>query len=206
MLSHYKGIDLAFIFLLFWICGGGKMILYVNACVRAGSRTDRLAKALLNKLGAYEEVRLTDLAVKPLNGESLAYREAQIEKQNYDDSIFDLSKQFAEADFIVISAPYWDGQFPAVLKTYIENIYSIGIVTKYSEDGRPQGLCRAKKLYYVTTAGGRYNPRFSYDYIEYLVKNMFGIEETELICAEYLDIEGNDAEEIVSEAIRTIGV
>ncbi len=180
------------------------MILYVNACVRAESRTNRLAKALLDKLGAYEEVRLTDLVMKPLNEESLGYREAQIEKQNYNDSIFDLSKQFAEADLIVVSAPYWDGQFPAVLKTYIENIYAIGIVTKYSEDGRPQGLCKAKKLYYVTTAGGEYDPRFSYDYIEYLVKNVFGIQETELICAEYLDIEGNDAEEIVSKAISNL--
>lgn len=91
------------------------------------------------------------------------------------------------------------------MKTYIENIYSIGIVTKYEEDGRPQGLCKAKKLYYVTpTARGRYNPRFSFDYIDYLVKNMFGIKETELVYAEYLDIEGNDAEGILSEVISSI--
>ena len=180
------------------------MILYVNACVRAESRTNRLAKALLNKLGAFEEVRLTDLEIQPLNEESLNYREAQIGKQNYDDGIFHLPKQFAEADVIVVSAPYWDGQFPAILKTYLENIYAIGIVTKYNEDGLPQGLCKAKKLYYITTAGGRYNPRFSFDYIDYLVKNMFGIKETELICAEYLDIVGNDAEEILSKVIRNI--
>ena len=181
-----------------------KMILYVNACVRAESRTNRLAKALLAKLGAFEEVRLTDLELKPLNEERLSYREAQIAKQNYNDRIFHLSKQFAEADLIVVSAPYWDDQFPAILKTYFEHIYSMGIVTKFSEDGRPQGLCKAKKLYYVTTAGGKYNPRFSYDYIDHLVKNIFGIRETELICAEYLDIEGNDAEEILSKAIRDI--
>ncbi len=180
------------------------MILYVNACVRAESRTNRLAKALLNKLGAYEEVRLTDLALKPLDGESLGYREAQIEKQNYHDSIFDLSKQFAEADVIVISAPCWDAQFPAVLKIYLENIYAIGIVSKYSENGGPRGLCKAKKLYYVTTVGGGYDQRFSYDYIEYLAKHAFGIPETELLCVKYLDIEGNDAEEILSRAINNI--
>ena len=180
------------------------MILYVNACVRAESRTNRLAKALLNKLGAFEEVVLADLEIKPLDGESLEYREAQIGKQNYNDRIFDLAKQFAGADVIVISAPYWDGQFPAVLKTYLENIYAIGIVTKYDENGCPQGLCKAEKLYYVTTAGGKYNPRFSYSYIDYLVKNMFGIRETELISAEYLDIEGNDAEEILSKAISNL--
>ena len=180
------------------------MILYINACIRTESRTNRLAKALLDKLGAYEEVRLTDMEIKPLNEERLDYRAAQIEKQNYNDRIFKLSKQFAQADLIIISAPYWDGQFPAVLKTYIENIYSIGIVTKYNEYGKPQGLCKAKKLYYVTTAGGRYNPRFSFDYIDYLVKNMFGIQETELIYAEYLDIEGNDAKKILSQAISDI--
>ena len=180
------------------------MILYINACIRTESRTNRLAKALLDKLGAYEEVRLTDMEIQPLNEERLDYRAAQIEKQNYNDRIFKLSKQFAQADLIIISAPYWDGQFPAVLKTYIENIYSIGIVTKYDEYGKPQGLCKAKKLYYVTTAGGRYNPRFSFDYIDYLVKNMFGIQETELIYAEYLDIEGNDAKKILSQAISDI--
>ncbi|MGN0316531.1 MAG: NAD(P)H-dependent oxidoreductase [Lachnospira sp.] len=180
------------------------MVLYINACVRTESRTNRLAKALLNKLGVFEEVKLTDMELKPLNEERLNYRSAQIEKQNYDDNIFKLSNQFAEADLIVVSAPYWDDQFPAILKIYIENIYSMGIVTKYDENGHPQGLCKAKKLYYITTAGGGYNPRFSFDYIDYLAKNMFGIKETELICAENLDIEGNDAEEILSKVIRNI--
>lgn len=180
------------------------MVLYINACVRTESRTNRLAKALLNKFGVFEEVKLTNMELKPLNEERLDYRAAQMEKGNYKDSIFKLSNQFAEADIIVVSAPYWDGQFPAILKTYIENIYAIGIVTKYDENGRPQGLCKAKKLYYVTTAGGKYNPRFSFEYIDYLVKNMFGIKETELICAEYLDIEGNDAEEILSKVISKL--
>lgn len=38
-------------------------------------------------------------------------RTTQIEKQNYDDGIFELSKQFAEADLIVVSVPYWAGSF-----------------------------------------------------------------------------------------------
>lgn len=180
------------------------MILYINACVRTESRTDRLAKALLNKLGAFEEVRLTDMELMPLNEERLDYRTTQLDKQNYSDRIFELSKQFAKADRIVVSAPYWDGQFPAILKIYLENIYSIGIVSEYDENGCPHGLCKAEKLYYVTTAGGSYDQRFSFDYIDYLAKNMFGIMETELIYAEYLDIDGNDAEGILSEAINNI--
>lgn len=34
------------------------MILYINCCARRDSRTDRLARALLEKLGDYEELRL----------------------------------------------------------------------------------------------------------------------------------------------------
>ncbi len=180
------------------------MILYVNSCVRKGSRTDRLAKALLKRLGEYEEIKLADLEQKPLNEVRLDHRTEQTGKQNYDDEIFEPARKFAKADTIVISAPYWDGMFPAILKTYLENIYCIGIVTRYDEHGMPVGMCRAGKLYYVTTAGGRFNKTFSYDYIEYLARNIFGISETELIYAENLDIEGSDPEAILNDAISRI--
>ena len=48
------------------------MTLYINACARPGSRTDRLARALLATLGDYEELRLYDLPLLPLNAERLA--------------------------------------------------------------------------------------------------------------------------------------
>lgn len=50
-----------------------------------------------------------------------------------------------------------DLSFPARLKIYLENIYVTGIVSKYDENGRPRGLCRAERLYYVTTAGGPFD-------------------------------------------------
>lgn len=43
------------------------MILYINSCVRENSRTDRLAKVLLEKLGEYVEVKLDELNLHPLN-------------------------------------------------------------------------------------------------------------------------------------------
>lgn len=180
------------------------MILYVNACVRTGSRTDRIARAFLEKLGGYEEITLTDMELKPLNEERLNKRTALIDSGDYSDPMFSLAKQFASADLIVVAAPYWDGSFPAILKTYIENIYVTGIVSKYAEDGTPVGLCKARKLYYVTTAGGPYIPEFSYGYLEALSKFMLGIKETELIFAENLDIWGSDPEAIVAEAIRNL--
>ena len=77
-----------------------------------------------------------------------------------------------------------------------------GIVSEYTENGTPRGLCKAKALYYITTAGGPYDPTYSYGYVESLAKNYFGIPATHLVKAEMLDIIGNDAEEILKQEIE----
>lgn len=181
-----------------------KKILYVNSCVREESRTDMMARALLDKLGQYDEVFLEEADIKPLNRERLKYRMDLRAKRDLNDESFMLAKQFADADIIVISAPYWDTSFPALLKIYIENIYVVGVVSEYGEDGTPHGLCKAEKLYYVTTAGGPYEPEYSYGYIRKLAISRFGIKDTELIVAENLDIEGNNPDEILRAAIDGI--
>ena len=180
------------------------MVLYINACVRDESRTDRLAKKLLGSLGDYTELKLSEENLKPLDKDTLEYRSELIAKGQFDNDMFKYARQFADADIIVISAPFWDLSFPAILKTYIENIYITGLVSKYGEDGRPVGLCKASKLYYVTTAGGPYVGKYSYDYIKDLAMGAFGIKETELIYAEMLDIVGNDPEKILCDVIETI--
>ena len=179
------------------------MILYINCCARQESRTHRLAKAVLQKLGGeYTELKLYKENLRPLDSKSLNRRTELIERGDYSDKMFDYAKQFASADTIVISAPYWDLSFPAPLKTYIENIYVTGIVSAYNEKGMPVGLCGANELYYVTTAGGPYDPTFSYGYIESLAKNFFGIAQTRLVKAEMLDIDGSDADEILNREIK----
>ena len=190
------------------------MTLYINCCVREESRTDRLARAVLQKLGGdFTELKLYGENLKPLDSEMLNKRTALIEQGDYSDQMFDYAKQFAGADTIVLAAPYWDLSFPATLKTYIENIYVTGIVSAYNENGMPVGLCKAKELYYITTAGGPYDPTYSYGYIESLAKNFFGIPETHLVNffgipethlvkAEMLDIEGYDSEEILNREIK----
>ena len=182
------------------------MTLYINCCVRAESRTDRLAKAVLQKLGGgYTELKLYEENLRPLDSDTLNKRTALIEQGGFGDKMFDCAKQFAAADTIVIGAPYWDLSFPAPLKTYIENIYVTGVVSEYDEIGMPRGLCKAERMYYVTTAGGPYDPTYSYGYIESLCKNFFGIPNTRLIKAEMLDIAGNDAEQIlISEIDRVL--
>ena len=179
------------------------MTLFINCCVREESRTDRLARAVLQKLGGdFTELKLYEANLKPLDRDTMNKRTALIERGDYSDPMFDYAKQFASADTIVIAAPYWDLSFPATLKIYIENIYVTGIVSAYDESGMPVGLCKAKELYYVTTAGGPYDPAYSYGYVESLAKSFFGIPVTHLVKAEMLDIVGNDAEEILRREIE----
>ena len=116
------------------------MTLFINCCPRGESRTERLARALLKALGEYEELRLYDEPLHPLGRADIAKRDALLAEKKYDDEMFRSARQFAAADRIVIAAPLWDLSFPAQLKVYLENIYVTGIVTKYSEAGKPVGL------------------------------------------------------------------
>ena len=179
-------------------------ILYVNACVREGSRTRRLAEALLKKLGApYEEVRLEDIAFPAVDEAFLDRRDRLAAGEEADDGMLDLARQFARAEIIVIAAPYWDLSFPAALKQYFEQINVTGVTFSYSPEGIPVTRCRAKRLYYVTTAGGCDVPLdFGFGYVRALCERFFGIAEVALVKAEGLDIVGADADAILAEAAR----
>lgn len=181
-------------------------ILYINACVRDESRTKRLAEAVIEKLGGeVKEVNLYSLNLSPLTVEAMAKRDKASYSGDFSDSRFDLAKQFANADTIVIAAPYWDLSFPAVLKTYIENITVSGLTFRYSENGVPVGLCNAQKLVYVTTSGGYIGEYdFGFSYVKSLSEALYGIKNVECIVAEGLDIEPQKAEEILSETIRKV--
>ena len=60
----------------------------------------------------------------------------------------------AQADRIVIAAPFWDMSFPAVVKVFIEHMCAPGLTFKYNPDGSHHPLCKAEKMLYITTRGG----------------------------------------------------
>ena len=177
-------------------------ILLINACVRPGSRTLQLAETLLKELkGDVQEVRLHEMSLSALDFRGMTNRNQAVQKKDFSDPVFDAAKQFAAADTIVIAAPYWDLMFPAVLKTYLENITVSGITFRYSEQGRPQSLCKAKALHYVTTSGGFIGQNdFGFSYVEALAQNFFGINEIHRYAAEGLDIFGADVDTILRKA------
>jgi len=183
------------------------MILFVNACIRPDSRTLTLAESVLQNLnGEIETLDLNTVLILPLDWESLCKRENCIAEDPDAAELIKYAKQFAEADEIVIAAPYWDLSFPAILKCYIEAITVVGTTFEYTPQGYPKGLCRAKRLIFVTTAGGvvleKYN--LGFDYIKNLCQLYYGIDDVLCCSAEGLDILGADVDEIMKNAIKKI--
>ena len=114
------------------------MILFINACVRRKSRTLTLAREVLQKLGdEVTELKLEDVDFAKIDEEFLSNRDRLIGVKEFDDDSFALARQFAEADRIVIAAPYWDLSFPAMLKQYIEHINVLGVTFEYTPEGFP---------------------------------------------------------------------
>lgn len=98
-------------------------LLFINACVRGrDSRTLVLAEHLLacikeansqDMAFQIEEIRLSTENLLPLNYERLLRREELLAAGQLGDSMFDYANTVAQADMLVIAAPYWDMSFPA---------------------------------------------------------------------------------------------
>ena len=183
-----------------------EQILFINACPREGSRTLELARHLLSKMeDSVEELTIFEENLLPLNGKTLALRDKMTANQNFDHPIFKYAKQFATADTIVLAAPFWDLSFPSAVKIWLEYVMAKEITFRYTEEGFPFGLCKAKKLFYVSTAGGPVLPaHMGFSYVDGLAKSYFGIPETVLFSAENLDVVGTDTAAILTKAKEEI--
>lgn len=181
-------------------------ILFVNACVRPDSRTYALAQTVLNKLGGQaEEIRLFDERIPPLDLAGMQTRDACVRAGDLSAPILRYARQFALADAVVVAAPYWDLLFPTVVRSYFEAVTVTGVTFRYTPEGLPESLCRAKKLFYVTTAGGpigAYN--LGFEYVQALARLYYGIPEIRCFTAEGLDIVGADVPAIMAAAKQAV--
>jgi NAD(P)H dehydrogenase (quinone) len=58
----------------------------------------------------------------------------------------------AWADLVIMLAPVWWYSIPAILKGYIDRVFTFGFAYKYSASG-PVGLLKGKKGLFITTSG-----------------------------------------------------
>lgn len=178
-------------------------LLYINGAFREGSRTARIAGEYLKNCGdEITEIPLGSVEIHPLDEKSLAEYNGAVENHCYDGPMFDFAKQFAEADRIVIAVPFWNLSIPAVLHSYLELVCTQGITFDMSPEGSYVSLCRAKKLTYITTAGGFIPEQdHGFGYIKTLSDMFWRIPELEYIKAEGLDIAGTDVEEKLARCL-----
>lgn len=185
-------------------------LLFIDACISThGSRTKRLCATYIEEfLNQHPQTQLQTVIlrqgrVEPLTKKTIIERDEYVVKKEWSNPMFDLAKQFKEADYIVIGTPYWDLSFAAVLKIYIENITVADLTFKATDEGFI-GLCNGKKMVYITTAGGYIgNKNFGYDYMCGMA-DMYGIPQKEFYMAEALDIAGMNADAIMAEAEENI--
>ena len=181
-----------------------KKCLYIDSCIRKElSRTESLASSFFDNLKGYEVKRLNliDEDLKPLYGSFFLERQELLDNKQLDHPRFNYAHEFAKADLVVIAAPFWDLNFPALLKIYIENVSVDGITFGSTENGLI-GLCKGEKLIYLTTRGGIYKDDPMESAIPYLsnLQKFFGFKDFEVVAADGMDIVGYDSKASLDEA------
>lgn len=180
-----------------------KNVLYLDACVREESRTRKLVERFLSSIKCDEgftvsRVDLPALDIYPLNRTRLEKKNLDEAAGDFADPRYDLAKQFAKADAIVIAAPYWDSSFPAKLKVYIENITIGSLTFRYDEKGQPEKLINADRVVYISTAGGFINKENSLKLYLKELFGMFAVSDVRFYCAEGLDFMTDKIDELLN--------
>lgn len=181
-----------------------KKIFYVDACLREGSNTKKIADALILKLSErydIETVRLSEYSFPIVKNDILNDRANGIVPEDY----VLMARKLADADRLVIAAPFWDMSFPSALKVFLENM-SLFNITFASNEKECYGLCKAEKVLYVTTRGMNINTGDELEqatpYIKALGK-LWGLGELHVIAAYNMDYSTeNQKDEKVKIAIQ----
>ncbi len=185
-------------------------VLYIDCCIRGElSRTRKLAETFLAELSrtgeyAVERLTLMDEPLVPFQNGFFRQREELLEAGKLDHPRFRYAHQFKAAERIVISAPFWDLSFPALLKVYIENLCVQGITFDCDEKNGTYGVCKAERMLFLTTRGGALEGSPLDNGTKYLsdMAKFFGIPRFDHIAADGLDLGLEPVEAILNRAIE----
>lgn len=182
-------------------------LVVINACMREGSRTQKILDGLLGVLGIKYNIEIIDLST--LNMSWIGEKDLKDRDNGYvPEKFVSMSKKVANADRLVIAAPFWDMSFPSVLKVFFENI-SLFNITFTSTQTECVGLCKAKKVLYITTRGMNIKTGDPLEqatpYIKALSK-LWGLGELYVLSAENLDYSSDKEIESKVEAAIAQGV
>ena len=181
-------------------------LLFVNACMREGSRTERLARMWLERRRREDvvELDLGKVEVAPLDVPRLALYNECVAAHSFDYEMFEFAKQFAAADEILIAAPLWNYGIPAKLHDYLELVCTQGLTFDLDETGTYVSLCHAKRLTYVMTAGGPEpapEDDHIFGYVRTLATRFWCVPQIEQVAAWCLDFPDVDIDAALEAAL-----
>jgi FMN-dependent NADH-azoreductase len=119
--------------------------------------------------------------------------------------------ELEEADTIVIASPMYNFSVSTNLKAWIDHVVRAGRTFRYTEEGRPEGLLKNKKVVIVTGRGGVYSegPMKAFDFQEpYLrtILGFIGLTNVHFIHVEGLRISAEAAAKGIAKARAQIGI
>lgn len=180
-----------------------KKALFVDCLIRGEeSRTKQIVDTFLDNLNKDYEIthlKLVEENLKPLVGDFFTSRQELLDKKEFNHPRFRYANELANADLVIIGAPFWDLSFPSLLKIYIENC-SVDGITFYADVNGLHGLCKGSNLVYITSRGGIYdNTNLAQD-IPYLksLQEFFGFKKFDYIAADGMDVN----EEVKAESLN----
>ena len=181
-------------------------LLFVNACMREGSRTERLARMWLERRGREDvvELDLGKVDVAPLDVPRLALYNKCVAAHSFEPEMFDVAKQFAAADEILIAAPLWNYGIPAKLHDYLELVCTQGLSFDLDATGTYVSLCRAERLTYVMTAGGPEpapEDEHAFGFVRTLATRFWHVPQIERVAAWSLDFPDVDIDAALEAAL-----
>ena len=163
-------------------------LIVIDSCMRPESRTRIILEAAKEVLSKRYEVEIIDvnaLNLPPVTPEVLLQRSSGVVPEQ----TVEIARRIAAADRLLVASPFWDMSFPAVLKAFFENMSLFGVT--FTDNGKTcTGLCRCRKVMYITTRGMNIHTGEVRDqgtsYLKAL-STLWGLGEVITIAAENLD-------------------
>lgn len=173
--------------------------------MRAESRTRRILNAAREVLSTRYDIEIIDVnaaGLLPLTPEGLEERTSGIVPEQ----TLSLAKTIAAADRLVVAAPFWDMSFPATLKAFFENMSLYGVT--FEDNGHAcVGLCKCKKVMYITTRGMDIetgSPREQGSSYLMALSTLWGLGEVTTVAAKNLDYLSTDEVEAKIEETSSL--
>lgn len=180
-------------------------LVIIDSCMRAESRTRRILNAAREVLSTRYDIEIIDVnaaALLPLTPEGLEERTSGIVPEQ----TLSLAKTVAAADRLVVAAPFWDMSFPATLKAFFENMSLYGVT--FEDNGHTcVGLCKCKKVMYITTRGMDIetgSPREQGSSYLMALSTLWGLGEVTTVAAKNLDYLSTDEVEAKIEETSSL--